>query len=141
MGEISGDVTGQEPPAVVALVEKQADGITFTETQFVADAIFRNFESLWRSVSKDELWRNFGGGGLTNVARQIFVIRAARAKIFCEPHEFFLLPNGERRAGLRKEKIAELFHKPAGPAVARAVDHAKSVGGVRRDDGSAQGLA
>ena len=134
-------MAGQKTAAIVALIQKQADGIAFVETHLVADAVFQNLKPLRRSFAKDQLRRGFGRGGAADLARKNFVIRAARRKIFGEPRQFFALLCAQRRFGLREQKIAELFHKPARPAVARAVNQAKGVCRFRLDDGSAQSEA
>ena len=136
--KIRRDVFVQKPPPVVALVEEQADGIAFAETHLVADAVLHNLKPLRRGFAEDELWRGFRCRRPAHFARKDFVIRAARFENLGEPRHLFILFCSQRRVRLREQKVAELFHEPARPAVARAMDDAEGVRRVRFDDSGTQ---
>ena len=48
-------MAGQKTSAIVALVQKQADGIAFVEAHLETDAVLQNLKPLRRGFAKDEL--------------------------------------------------------------------------------------
>ena len=141
--EVGGDVERgrEQAAAVVALVEKEADGVAFAETHLVADAVLPDLEAFGRGGAGDKLWGRLGGGGTADLAGEDFVINAACVENFGEPRQFLLLRGAQNGFGLGEQVVAELFNVPARPAVARAVNQAAGVRRVRLDDGGAQAEA
>ena len=52
--KIRRNVAGENPLPVVALIQKQADGVAFVETHLVTDAVLQNLKP-FRHLAEDEL--------------------------------------------------------------------------------------
>lgn len=79
--EFRRDMSGQETPPVVALVEKQSNRVAFVEAQLELHAVLADREALRGGLAEQELRAGFGHGGLADVAVEGFVVRSGELRI------------------------------------------------------------
>ena len=118
---------GQEPAPVVALIEKQADGVALGETEFKLNAILADCEPLWGRVAEDQLWRSLRQRRAAHLPIEELVIGATRIHRRPQGVQLLQLSGGERIFALRQQVIAQPLHIPPRPAITRAVGKAEAV--------------